>query len=187
MRGEGTPFQLVGLLKPIFSNQSNKVVSHLLFQNVYRAHRKCFKKTLMELIDYHQPMITSISETRISRDNVLSIISTLGFKCQHKINAMGNTGGLWIIWGTNIIEVTISKAILEEDGTLPMFKSPFENYEFQKDLNHYQESLNLWILKQLHIMDFESIWINICIGFYLHGMDIGKTIELRDERFIFDM
>lgn len=51
---------------------------------------------------YHSDIVI-LTETRVSDERVDNIISTLGFECYTKVDAMGFDGGIWVLWNPNTV------------------------------------------------------------------------------------
>lgn len=57
-----------------------------------------FKKTVMDLVEWHQPVIFIITQTRINGLRVDNIIKRLPFDGAYFTETIGYIGGIWLLW-----------------------------------------------------------------------------------------
>jgi hypothetical protein len=57
---------------------------------------------LKELIDIYKINVVILLEPRVSGITALSIIKTLGMAKSHRVEAIGFSGGIWILWHHSI-------------------------------------------------------------------------------------
>lgn len=87
---------------------------NIISWNVRSAAGADFRRIFREMIDSYKPDLVILSETRLSGQRAESIISTLGFNNHLKVDAMGFTGGIWVLWPSEAIQVEpISNAFHE--------------------------------------------------------------------------
>lgn len=68
----------------------------------------------MELIDRHKPNFVLLIETRVGGERADVIINSLGFPCYFKVDPMGYTSGLWLLWNTQEINMHIEIHTFQE-------------------------------------------------------------------------
>ncbi|XP_021829150.1 uncharacterized protein LOC110769479 [Prunus avium] len=66
-----------------------------------------FKNTVMNLIHNHHVDLLFICEPRISGTKAASVVKSLGFSCSEVVDAVGFSGGLWLLWNENKFKVDI--------------------------------------------------------------------------------
>lgn len=66
-----------------------------------------FKLVVRSLVELHKPKLMVIFEPRISGNTVHKVIRSHGFPCSHRVEAMGFSCGIWILWRDQEIEVEI--------------------------------------------------------------------------------
>ena len=73
-----------------------------------------FKKTLLDLVAWHRPIIMEIIETRMGGDQANAIIQTLPFNGTYSTKTIGYSGGIWLLWNSNFVDVEILSATEQE-------------------------------------------------------------------------
>lgn len=68
--------------------------------------KPAFKSHVRELVCYHDPAILIVMETRIRGDRAKEITDDLPFDDAIHLDIIGYTGGLWVLWNEDRVEVT---------------------------------------------------------------------------------
>lgn len=66
-----------------------------------------FKKTVMDLVEWHTPILMVITETRLSGAKAVEIIETLPFNGFVVADTIGFAGGIWLLWRTDQVQVDV--------------------------------------------------------------------------------
>lgn len=66
-----------------------------------------FKKTMMDLVEWHTPILMVITETRLSGARAVEIIETLPFNGFVVADTIGFAGGIWLLWRTDLVQVDV--------------------------------------------------------------------------------
>ena len=64
-----------------------------------------FRKTVMDLVDWHNPIIMVITETKVSGARAIEIIETLPFDDAVVTDTIGFTSGIWLLWRSDLVQV----------------------------------------------------------------------------------
>ncbi|XP_021827477.1 uncharacterized protein LOC110768097 [Prunus avium] len=75
--------------------------------NVRGAASTKFKSTMLDLIRIHRMDILFVCEPRISGEKAISVVKSLGFHCFEIVDAIGFSGGLWLLWDNSKVHVEI--------------------------------------------------------------------------------
>lgn len=62
----------------------------------------------------HNPDLDILTKKRLSGDRANSVISNLGYEGFFKVDAMGFSGGIWILWNSTSIVVEPVSASFHE-------------------------------------------------------------------------
>ena len=73
-----------------------------------------FRKTIMDLVDWHSPILLVITETRISRAKPEEIIESLHFDGVVITDTIGFASGIWMLWRPDLVQVDVL-AITEKE------------------------------------------------------------------------
>ena len=73
-----------------------------------------FKKTLLDLVAWHRPIIMAITKTRMGGDQADAIIRTLPFDGAYSMKTIGYVGGIWLLWNSDFVDVEILLATEQE-------------------------------------------------------------------------
>ncbi|XP_075636302.1 uncharacterized protein LOC142608413 [Castanea sativa] len=84
----------------------NRIVNILIW-NCRGAMKPLFRKTVMDLVAWHSPIIMVITETRLSGARAKEIIETLPFDRAEVIDSIGFVGGISLLWSSNLVHVDI--------------------------------------------------------------------------------
>lgn len=107
--------------------------------NISGAVGTDFRRAFRNLCLSYQPNFIILYETKVSRERANNIISSLGFSSFIKVDALGFSGGIWVLWNPNNI-------IVEPIGTA------FHKIHFK-----VQDNNNIFILTALYASPTFSI------------------------------
>ncbi|OMP00874.1 Endonuclease/exonuclease/phosphatase [Corchorus olitorius] len=85
---------------------SNSMLKILVW-NCRGAANDLFRRAFRDLVRDHKPAICFLSETRVSGEVASRIVASLGFGGSHIINAQGFSGGLWMLWDPEKVDINI--------------------------------------------------------------------------------
>ena len=88
------------------SSPSYKTMNILIW-NCRGAMKPQFKKTVMDLVDWHSPILMVITETRMSGARVDEIIEALPFDGYAVADTIGFAGGIWMLWRLDLVHVDV--------------------------------------------------------------------------------
>lgn len=87
---------------------------NILSWNVGGVAGTDFKRVFRDMITSYKPDIVILTKTRVSGDRANSIIKNLVFDRFIKVDAMGFSGGIWVLWNPqNVTVEPITTAFLE--------------------------------------------------------------------------
>ncbi|XP_028077279.1 uncharacterized protein LOC114279250 [Camellia sinensis] len=69
-----------------------------------------FKRDIKELIKIHKPDILVLMETKVEFQSMGMFFNTLGLTTSAHVDLIGKSGGIWMLWNPNNVNVRISKA-----------------------------------------------------------------------------
>jgi len=75
--------------------------------NVQGAGSASFLNTLKELIRKYDPTIMALMETKISGRQAEAVCKKIGFDGHFRVDAQGFSGGIWLFWKSQLIQVQI--------------------------------------------------------------------------------
>lgn len=78
----------------------------VMFWNVQEAGSVSFKLSFYSLILSYKPSVVVLFERRISGKKADLFIKGNGFDRSHRVEAMGFTGGIWILW-KNYLDIEV--------------------------------------------------------------------------------
>ena len=80
-------------------------IMNVLIWNCIGAMKPLFRKTVMYLVDWHNPIVMVIIETRLSEVKADKIIETLPFDGAVVTDTIGFVGGIWLLWHLDLVQV----------------------------------------------------------------------------------
>ena len=89
-------------------------IMNILIWNCRGAMRPTFKKTVLDLVEWHNPAIFVITETRIYGNRVDDIIRRLPFDGAYSIETIGHANGIWLLWRFDIVSKDVLSATEQE-------------------------------------------------------------------------
>ena len=73
-----------------------------------------FRKTVMDLVDWHDPILMVITETRLFGAKANEIIEGLPFDGVVVADTIGFVGGIWMLWRADRIQVDVLTTMEQE-------------------------------------------------------------------------
>ncbi|XP_075655268.1 uncharacterized protein LOC142625513 [Castanea sativa] len=89
-------------------------IMNILIWNCRGAMKPQFRKTVMDLVEWHSPIIMVITETRLSGARAEEIIETLPFEGAAMADTIGFAGGSWLLWRPDLVQVDVLAATEQE-------------------------------------------------------------------------
>lgn len=83
----------------------NKQIKIMMW-NVQGAAKPAFMSTLKEIIRINKPNVLGLVETHVSGDKAQQICNRIGFSGQVRVEAQGFSGGIWLFWRKEEVDVT---------------------------------------------------------------------------------
>ena len=84
---------------------SSEIGVNILTWNCRGVLNPCFRKALLDTLQINNPEILILTETRLGGDRAAELARSFpfdGFLC---INTIGFSGGIWILWKIEVVEV----------------------------------------------------------------------------------
>lgn len=78
---------------------------NILSWNVRVAGGTVFTRVFKNTYLSHKPDLVILTETRLSGERANTVINSLGFERSYKVDPMGFSGGIWILWNPHNITV----------------------------------------------------------------------------------
>ncbi|KAJ4831177.1 hypothetical protein Tsubulata_047576 [Turnera subulata] len=88
-------------------DDADSFLKEILTWNCQRAGKQRFKNACKELCQEHRPDIVVVVEPRISGRKAARKIRTLGYSNSHRVDARGFSGGIWVLWQDDRLEVEV--------------------------------------------------------------------------------
>ena len=73
-----------------------------------------FRKTVMDLVEWHTLILMVIIETRLSGARAMEIIETLPFDGSMVADTIVFAGGIWLLWRTDLVQVDVLASTEQE-------------------------------------------------------------------------
>ena len=89
------------------SRTSPNPIMNILILNCRGAMKPTFRKTVMDLVEWHQPVIFVITKTRIDGPRADEIIRRLPFDEAYSTETIGYAGGIWLLWRSDFVSMDI--------------------------------------------------------------------------------
>ena len=103
-------------------------IMNVLVWNCRGAMKLLFRKTVMDLVDWHNPIVKVIMETRLSGVRADEIIETLPFDGAVVIDTIGFAGGIWLLWRFDLVQVEALATIEQEIHAIVWVRSQTFNW-----------------------------------------------------------
>lgn len=91
----------------------NPIMNSLIW-NCRVAMKPTFKKIVLNLVEWNNPAIFVIMETRIDGNRADDIIRRLSFDGAYSTESIGHAGGIWLLWCSNIVSMDVLSATKQE-------------------------------------------------------------------------
>lgn len=78
---------------------------NIIIWNCRGALKSNFQSHVRELVQNHDPAILVIMETKVGGDRAREITDRLSFDGAIHTNTIGYTGGLWLLWNSDRVEI----------------------------------------------------------------------------------
>ena len=79
---------------------------NIIFWNCRGALNPRFHSVLSDLLDRHSPEIVVVTETRVGGERAKTITDRLPFDGALHADTIGYSGGIWVLWKSDVVEVT---------------------------------------------------------------------------------
>ncbi|KAF7839279.1 reverse transcriptase [Senna tora] len=86
---------------------NNMTPINILAWNARGAASAEFRRVIMDLKTRHLPRVMFITETRVGGIRAENIIKSIGYDGYFKVDPMGYAGGLWLLWDSAYVKMTI--------------------------------------------------------------------------------
>ena len=96
------------------STTNSFAIMNILIWNCRGALKPSFKQTILDLVNWHHPIIMVIMETHLSGNRAKSIMVSLPFDGAVCSNTIGFTGGIWLLWWSDLVQVEVLSTTEQE-------------------------------------------------------------------------
>ena len=96
------------------STKYYQFLMNMIIWNCRGALKPPFQSHVRELVQYHDPAILVLTETKIGGDRAKEISSRLPFDEAFHTDTIGYADGLWMLWNSNRVEVSILSSTEQE-------------------------------------------------------------------------
>jgi hypothetical protein len=79
----------------------------ILVWNCRGAGNANFLRSIRDLIVTYRPVVVVLVETRLAGANAQRVISEIHFGESHVVDSNGRSGGIWLLWKSDLVETTI--------------------------------------------------------------------------------
>ena len=90
------------------------VIMNVLIWNCRGALKPSFRQTVLDIVNWHHPIIMVITETRLSGDRAKGILASLPFDGAVCSDTIGFTRGIWPLWWSNLVQVKVLSTTKQE-------------------------------------------------------------------------
>lgn len=90
---------------------------NIIIWNCRGALKPSFKKHVRELVQFHDPSILVVMETRVGGDRAREITCFLPFDRAIHINTIGYARGLWVLWKADKVDISLLSSTKQEIHT----------------------------------------------------------------------
>ena len=105
------------------SRSSPSSIMNILIWNCRGAMKPTFLKTALDLVEWHQPVIFIITETRLDGPRADGIIRKLPFDGAYSTETIGFAGGIWLLWRSDSVSLDILSATEQEIHAIVQVRS----------------------------------------------------------------
>ena len=96
---------------------------NILIWNCRGVMKPQFRKTVMDLVEWHAPILMVITETKMSGARADEIIETLRFDGHAVADTIGFAGEIWLLWHSDLVNVDVLAATEQEIHALIRVRS----------------------------------------------------------------
>ena len=89
-----------------FESNPNRIMNILIW-NCRGAMKPQFRKKVMDLVEWHSPLLMVITETKMSGAKANEIIKLLPFDGAAMADTIGFAGGIWLLWRMDLVQVDV--------------------------------------------------------------------------------
>ena len=98
-------------------------IMNVLIWNCRGAMKPQFRKMVMDLVNWHMPLIMVITETTMSGARADEIIESLPFDGVAVADMIGFAGGIWLLWRSDLVQVDVLASTEQEIHALIQVRS----------------------------------------------------------------
>ena len=73
-----------------------------------------FRRSITDLINCHSPSLLIVTETRVGGARAKEITDSLPFDGAMHTDTIGYDGGIWLLWNSDVVDVSILAATEQE-------------------------------------------------------------------------
>ena len=97
-----------------FPSPYHKLIMNIIIWNCRGARKPNFKDQVRDLVQYHNPVIFVVMETRIGGDRAKEITDRIPFDEAIYTDIIGYSGGLWLLWHSDRAKVSLLSKMEQE-------------------------------------------------------------------------
>ena len=90
-----------------YSTTDPFVIMNVLIWNCRGVLKPSFRQTVLDLVNWHHPIIMVITETRLSGDSAKGIMAPLPFDRAMCSDTIGFARGIWLLWWSDLVQVEV--------------------------------------------------------------------------------
>ena len=90
------------------------VIMNVLIWNCRGALKPSFRQIVLDLVNWHHPIIMVIPEARMSGVRAKGIMASLPFDGMVCSNTIGFAGGIWLLWHSDLVNVEVLSTTKQE-------------------------------------------------------------------------
>lgn len=98
-------------------------IMHTLVWNYRGVMKPFFSKIVMDLVEWHSPLLIVITKTRLSGARAEVIIERLPFDGVVVADMIGFARGIWLLWRSDLVQVDVLASTVQEIHTLIRVRS----------------------------------------------------------------
>lgn len=89
-------------------------IMNILIWNCRGALKPQFRKTVIDFLDWHQPFLMVITETKLSGVRANEVIEMLPFDGAVMVDSIDLARGIWLLWRSDMVQVDVLAATEQE-------------------------------------------------------------------------
>ena len=90
------------------------LLMNIIIWNCRRALNPNFHRSITELVHCHSPSLLIVTKTRVGGDRAKEITDSLPFDGAIHADTIGYAGGIWLLWNTDAVDVSVLAATEQE-------------------------------------------------------------------------